>query len=135
MICADFRFYGAEIPANEVFCSFGWSKINFKGKLGVLSSIHTWQSTLYLCRQLSLLSVLVSGEHSNHHRYHFSHHVHQSWQRYAEPILTVYGSGDIMLMVGTTIVELEGISGNIVINSIFAGSLLGHYPDERTHER
>ena len=36
---------------------------------------------------------------------------------YAEPILTVYGSGDITLMVGTTIVELEGISGNIVIDS------------------
>ena len=32
---------------------------------------------------------------------------------YAEPILT----GDITLMVGTTIVELEGISGNIVIDS------------------
>ena len=36
---------------------------------------------------------------------------------YSEPILTVYGSGDITLMVGTTIVELEGISGNIVIDS------------------
>ena len=36
---------------------------------------------------------------------------------YAEPILTVYGSGDITLMVGTTIVELENISGSIVIDS------------------
>ena len=32
---------------------------------------------------------------------------------YSEPILTVTGSGDITLMVGTTIVELENISGSI----------------------
>ena len=36
---------------------------------------------------------------------------------YAEPIITVYGSGDITLMVGATIVELEEISGSIVIDS------------------
>ena len=36
---------------------------------------------------------------------------------YSEPILTVTGSGDITLMVGTTIVELTDISGNIVIDS------------------
>ncbi|MBQ3762397.1 MAG: hypothetical protein II875_10380 [Clostridia bacterium] len=35
---------------------------------------------------------------------------------YAEPIITVYGSGDITLMVGTTIVELENISGSIVVD-------------------
>lgn len=35
---------------------------------------------------------------------------------YAEPILTMYGSGDITLMVGTTIVELEDISGSIVLD-------------------
>ena len=29
---------------------------------------------------------------------------------YSEPVITVYGTGDITLMVGTTIVELEGIS-------------------------
>ena len=37
---------------------------------------------------------------------------------YAEPIITVYGSGDIMLMVGTTIMELMGISGSITLNSV-----------------
>ena len=36
---------------------------------------------------------------------------------YAEPVITVYGSGDITLMVGTTIVELEDISGLVVIDS------------------
>ena len=35
---------------------------------------------------------------------------------YSEPILTVTGSGDITLMVGTTIVELEDISGSIVLD-------------------
>lgn len=35
---------------------------------------------------------------------------------YAEPILTVYGSGDITLMVGSTIVELEDISGSILLD-------------------
>ena len=57
---------------------------------------------------------------------------------YAEPIITVYGSGDITLMVGTTIVELENISGNIVVDSVlkeaYQGSTLmndymtGDYP-------
>ena len=37
---------------------------------------------------------------------------------YAEPILTVTGSGDITLMVGTTIVELTDISGSIVIDPV-----------------
>ena len=37
---------------------------------------------------------------------------------YAEPIITVTGTGDITLVVGTTIVELENISGSIVINSV-----------------
>ena len=36
---------------------------------------------------------------------------------YAEPVITVYGSGTITLMVGTTIVELEDISGLVVIDS------------------
>ena len=35
---------------------------------------------------------------------------------YSEPLITVNGSGDITLMVGTTIVELTGISGNIVLD-------------------
>ena len=36
---------------------------------------------------------------------------------YAEPIITVYGSGDITLMVGTTIVQLENINGSITLDS------------------
>ena len=35
---------------------------------------------------------------------------------YAEPVLTVYGSGDITLIVGMTIVELENITESIVID-------------------
>ena len=37
---------------------------------------------------------------------------------YSEPIVTVTGSGNITLMVGLTIVELENISGSIVIDSV-----------------
>ena len=37
---------------------------------------------------------------------------------YSEPVITVYGSGTITLMVGITIVELENISGNIVVDSV-----------------
>ena len=36
---------------------------------------------------------------------------------YAEPVITVYGSGTITLMVGLMIIELEGISGSITLNS------------------
>ena len=36
---------------------------------------------------------------------------------YAEPIITVYGSGDITLMVGTTIVQLEGIEDSVTLDS------------------
>ena len=36
---------------------------------------------------------------------------------YSEPVITVYGTGDITLMVGTTIVELEGITGSITLDS------------------
>lgn len=45
---------------------------------------------------------------------------------YAEPILTVYGSGNITLMVGTTIVELEDISGNIVLDCALKEAYLGN---------
>ncbi|MBR0215515.1 MAG: phage tail protein, partial [Clostridia bacterium] len=37
---------------------------------------------------------------------------------YSEPMLTVTGSGNITLMVGMTIVELENISNGIVIDSV-----------------
>ena len=36
---------------------------------------------------------------------------------FAEPIITVYGTGAITLMVGMSITELEGISGNITLNT------------------
>lgn len=45
---------------------------------------------------------------------------------YAEPILTVYGSGDITLMVGTTIVELEDISGSILLDCALKEAYLGN---------
>ena len=45
---------------------------------------------------------------------------------YSEPILTVYGSGDITLMVGTTIVELTDISESIVIDSVLQEAYLGN---------
>ena len=40
---------------------------------------------------------------------------------YFEPILMVTGSGNIMLMVGMSIVELENISGSIIIDSVLQG--------------
>ena len=36
---------------------------------------------------------------------------------YSEPVITVYGSGDITLMIGTTVVELMGIVGSITMNT------------------
>ena len=36
---------------------------------------------------------------------------------YAEPIITVNGSGDITLMINTTVIELTGISGSIILNT------------------
>ena len=36
---------------------------------------------------------------------------------YSEPVITVYGSGSITLMVGMTIIELEGVSGSITLDS------------------
>ena len=44
---------------------------------------------------------------------------------YSEPVLTVTGSGDITLMVGTTIVELTGVSGNITIDSVLKEAYKG----------
>lgn len=37
---------------------------------------------------------------------------------YSEPVMTIYGSGDITLMVGMTAIELTGISGSIVLDSV-----------------
>ena len=35
---------------------------------------------------------------------------------YSEPLITVYGSGNITLMIGTTIVELANVSSSIVLD-------------------
>jgi len=44
---------------------------------------------------------------------------------YSEPILTVTGSGNITLMVGLTIVELEDISGSIILDCALKEAYLG----------
>ena len=36
---------------------------------------------------------------------------------YSEPVITVYGSGEITLMVGSTIVELDGITDSITLDT------------------
>ena len=36
---------------------------------------------------------------------------------FAEPVITVYGSGDVTLMVGTQIVELTGITDSITLDT------------------
>ena len=36
---------------------------------------------------------------------------------YSEPVITVNGSGDITLMVGTTVVELEGVDGSVTLDT------------------
>ena len=44
---------------------------------------------------------------------------------YSEPVITVYGTGDITLMVGTVIVELEGVSGSVTLDSELQESYTG----------
>ena len=36
---------------------------------------------------------------------------------YAEPVITVYGSGAITLMIGMSIVELDGITGSVTLDT------------------
>lgn len=36
---------------------------------------------------------------------------------HSEPVITVYGSGDITLMVGMSIIELTGVSGSITLDT------------------
>ena len=36
---------------------------------------------------------------------------------YAEPVITVYGSGSITLMVGMSIADLSGIAGSITLDT------------------
>ena len=57
---------------------------------------------------------------------------------YSEPVITVYGSGDITLLVGTTVAELTGIDGSITLNTPLTeaynnttginGSMSGDFP-------
>ena len=57
---------------------------------------------------------------------------------YSEPVITVYGYGDITLMVGTTVVELTGIDVSITLDtplmeaykdtSGMNGSMSGDFP-------
>lgn len=44
---------------------------------------------------------------------------------YSEPLITLTGSGDITLMVGTTIVELTDITGSIVLDCALKEAYLG----------
>lgn len=45
---------------------------------------------------------------------------------YSEPVITVYGSGDITLMVGQTIVELTGIEDSITLDSVLQEAYQGN---------
>lgn len=45
---------------------------------------------------------------------------------YSEPIITVYGSGDITLIVGMTITELTGVSGSITLDSVLQEAYSGY---------
>lgn len=45
---------------------------------------------------------------------------------YAEPIITVQGSGEITLLVGMTIVELSGVSGSITLDSVLQEAYSGY---------
>ena len=44
---------------------------------------------------------------------------------YSEPIIHVYGSGDITLIVNDTFIELEGIEDSIVLNSVIQEAYQG----------
>jgi phage-related protein len=46
----------------------------------------------------------------------------------SEPVITVYGSGDITLMVGQTIIELEDVSGEITIDTPLQEAYKGAEP-------
>ena len=47
---------------------------------------------------------------------------------YSEPLITVYGSGNITLMVGTTIVELTNVSSSIVLDCALKEAYKGGQP-------
>ena len=43
--------------------------------------------------------------------------INNSYGLQSEPILTVYGTGDINLMVGQSIIELQDVQGHITLDS------------------
>ncbi len=43
--------------------------------------------------------------------------LHNPGSVYAEPVITVHGSGDIMLMVDTTVLRLSGVEGSITVDT------------------
>lgn len=45
---------------------------------------------------------------------------------YPESIISVYGSGEITIMVGTTIVELSDVSGSITIDALLMEAYSGN---------
>lgn len=45
---------------------------------------------------------------------------------YAEPVITVQGSGEITLIVGLTVVELSGISGSITLDAVLQEAYKGY---------
>lgn len=44
---------------------------------------------------------------------------------FSEPVITVYGSGEITLMVGMTIVELDGITDSITLDTLLTEAYKG----------
>ena len=44
---------------------------------------------------------------------------------YSEPVMTVYGSGDISFIVNGQIIELEGVDGEITLNSVIQEAYQG----------
>lgn len=44
---------------------------------------------------------------------------------YAEPVMTIYGNGDITLMIGQKFIELEGITGSVTIDSVLKEAYSG----------
>ena len=44
---------------------------------------------------------------------------------YSEPVMTIYGSGDISLIVNGQIIELEGVDGEITLNSVIQEAYKG----------
>ena len=77
----------------------------------------------YLGFKIKNRNFVANGEYDYYNAY--LEEVYQSWQRYSEPLITLTGFGDITLMVGTTIVELTGITSGIVLDCALKEAYLG----------